>query len=180
MILRRDLPADEAAVLAVHRAAFARPPSGANGPAEVAEARLVQELHNDGSVIPGLSLAATAGDEIVGHVVCSRGSIDGRPAAGLGPLGVLPGYQRRGVGLALMHGVLAAADALDEPAILLLGNPGYYRRFGFLPAESLGRPATRPRLGGALPDPPAHRLGRHPARNVPLRLRLRPAVASAV
>jgi len=138
VILRRDLPADEAAVLAVHRAAFARPPSGAHGPAEVAEARLVQELHNDGSVIPGLSLAATAGDEIVGHVVCSRGSIDGRPAAGLGPLGVLPGYQRRGVGLALMHGVLAAADALDEPAILLLGNPGYYRRFGFLPAESLG------------------------------------------
>lgn len=139
MILRRELPADHDVVLAVHRAAFSKPRGGgADTPAEVAEARLVRELQADGSVIPGLSLVALAGDEITGHVVCSRGSIDGRPAAGLGPLGVLPAHQRRGVGMALMHGVLAAADALNEPAVLLLGNPGYYRRFGFLPAQTLG------------------------------------------
>lgn len=139
MILRRELPADRDAVLAVHRAAFGHPRGGsADPPAEVAEARLTGELQADGSVIPGLSLVATAGDEIVGHVVCSRGSIDGSPAAGLGPLGVLPAWQRRGAGLALMHGVLAAADALNEPAILLLGNPGYYRRFGFRAAHTLG------------------------------------------
>jgi putative acetyltransferase len=139
MILRRELPADRDAVVAVHRAAFGRAHGArTGGPAEVAEARLAGELHTDGSVIPGLSLVATAADEIVGHVVCSRGSIGGRPSAGLGPLGVLPAHQRRGVGLALMHGVLAAADALNEPAVLLLGNPGYYRRFGFLPAGALG------------------------------------------
>jgi putative acetyltransferase len=138
MILRRELPADRNAVLAVHRAAFGQPGGGGAGaPVEAAEARLVRELHTGGSVIPGLSLVAMAGDEIAGHVVCSRGSIDGRPAAGLGPLGVLPAHQRRGVGLALMHGVLAAADALNEPAVLLLGNPGYYRRFGFRPAQNL-------------------------------------------
>jgi putative acetyltransferase len=137
VILRRELPADRDAVAAVHRAAFGRP-RGAGTPAEVPEARLVTELRADGSVIPGLSLVATAGDEIVGHVVCSRGSIGGHPAAGLGPLGVLPAHQRRGVGLALMHGILAAADALNEPAVLLLGNPGYYRRFGFRPAQALG------------------------------------------
>ena len=135
MILRRELPADRDLVAAVHCAAFGH---SQGGRAEVAEARLAGELHTEGSVIPGLSLVALAGDEIVGHVVCSRGSIDGRPAAGLGPLGVLPAHQRRGVGLALMHGVLAAADALNEPAILLLGNPGYYRRFGFRPAQALG------------------------------------------
>jgi hypothetical protein len=39
--------------------------------------------------------------------------------------------QRRGVGGALMHRVLAAADALDVPAVVVLGDPGYYRRFGF-------------------------------------------------
>ena len=136
MILRRELPSDRTAVLAVHRAAFGK--GGPDTPADVAEARLAGELHDDGSVIPGLGLVATAGDQIVGHVVCSRGSIDGHPAAGLGPLGVLPAHQRRGVGLALMHGVLAAADALGEPVVLLLGNPGYYRRFGFGPAQDLG------------------------------------------
>jgi putative acetyltransferase len=147
VILRRELPADHDAVHAVHRAAFGPPGGGAGRPAEVAEARLVSELHADGSVIPGLSLVATAGDEIVGHVVCSRGGIDGRPAAGLGPLGVLPAHQRRGVGLALVHGVLAAADALNEPAILLLGNPGYYRRFGFRPAQALGVAPPDPEWG---------------------------------
>jgi putative acetyltransferase len=114
----------------------------------VAEARLAGELQADGSVIPGLSLVAVAGDQIVGHVVCSRGSIGSHPAAGLGPLGVLPAHQRRGVGLALMHGVLAAADALNEPAVLLLGNPGYYRRFGFLPAQTLGVLPPDPGWGG--------------------------------
>lgn len=58
--------------------------------------------------------------------------------SGLGPLGVLPDHQRCGVGQALMHGVLAAADALDELAVVLLGDPGYYGRFGFEPAQPLG------------------------------------------
>jgi putative acetyltransferase len=37
-----------------------------------------------------------------------------------------------------MHAVLAAADALDEPAVVLLGDPGYYHRFGFVLAQPLG------------------------------------------
>ena len=41
------------------------------------------------------------------------GHIDGQPALGLGPLGVMHAHQRRGIGNALMHGVLAAADARD-------------------------------------------------------------------
>ena len=84
------------------------------------------------------SLVATLDLEVVGHVLCSRASVDGRPLLGLGPLGVLPEYQRRGVGQALMHGVLAAADALNEPAVVLLGDPAHYRRFGFVLAEPLG------------------------------------------
>jgi putative acetyltransferase len=81
---------------------------------------------------------------VVGHVVCSRASIDGRPSVGLGPLGVLPTHQRRGVGQALMHGVLAAADALEEQAVVLLGDADYYRRFGFLLAAPLGVLPTDP------------------------------------
>ena len=70
---------------------------------------------------------------------CAVGrGIDGRPSLGLGPLGVRPDTQRRGVGSALMHAVIAAADALDEPTIVLLGHPEFYPRFGFEPAVDVG------------------------------------------
>ena len=54
-----------------------------------------------------------------GHKPGWNHSLTTKPACG-----VLPSRQRRGVGLALMHGVLAAADALNEPAVVLLGDPG--------------------------------------------------------
>jgi putative acetyltransferase len=139
VILRREVPDDRAAILAVHTAAFARSDGG-----DVPEANLVDALRHDGDVIPALSLVALINEELVGHVVCSRANIDGSPSVGLGPLGVVPAYQHRGVGQALMHGVLAAADALEEPAVLLLGDPGYYRRFGFVPAQPLGLLPTEP------------------------------------
>ncbi|HEU0127448.1 MAG TPA: GNAT family N-acetyltransferase, partial [Pseudonocardiaceae bacterium] len=69
---------------------------------------------------------------------CSRASITDRSSIGLGPLGVIPACQRRGVGQALMHAALAAADALDAPAVALLGDPGYYSRFGFVAGATLG------------------------------------------
>jgi putative acetyltransferase len=140
VILRREVPNDRSAVFAVHTAAFARPDGG-----EVPEAKLVNALRVAGDVIPALSIVALIDEEVVGHVVCSRASVDGRPSVGLGPLGVLPAYQGRGVGQALMHAVLAAADALDEPAVVLLGDVGYYRTFGFQLAEPLGILPTDPR-----------------------------------
>lgn len=133
MIVRREQPDDQAAVFAVHAAAFSRDP-GVPPP----EARLVDDLRSDGAAVPELSLVALDQDEVVGHVMCSRGAVAGRPLLGLGPLGVLPDRQRRGVGQALMHGVLAAADALGEPAVVLLGDPRYYGRFGFVPSAPLG------------------------------------------
>ena len=57
---------------------------------------------------------------------------------GLGPIGVLPSLQRAGVGRALMHAVIAAADALDYPLVALLGHLDYYPQFGFVPASRLG------------------------------------------
>ena len=133
MILRREQPGDEAAIFGVHAAAFARPN------VDIApEAPLVDELRATRDIVAGLSIVALVGDRLVGHVVCSRATIDGSAALGLGPLGVLPPHQRRGVGSALVHAVLAAADALDEPVVVLLGDPGYYRRFGFVPALPLG------------------------------------------
>ncbi len=60
------------------------------------------------------------------------------PVLGLGPLAVTPKAQRSGVGTALMHAVLGAADALDEPLVVLLGHADYYPRFGFRAASTLG------------------------------------------
>jgi putative acetyltransferase len=69
------------------------------------------------------------------------------PLLGLGPLGVLPARQGRGVGHALVHAGLAAADALDEPAVVLLGAPAYYGRFGFAPAARHGVRSPEPAWG---------------------------------
>jgi predicted N-acetyltransferase YhbS len=57
---------------------------------------------------------------------------------GLGPLGVRPDRQRSGVGSALVHALVAVAEAAGERLVALLGSPDYYRRFGFVPSWQLG------------------------------------------
>lgn len=142
MLLRRELLTDHDAVRAVHQVAF---DAGAEG--VVVEAVLMDQLRRDGAVIPGLSLVAELDGEVVGHVLCSRGTLAGVPSAGLGPIGVLPGMQGRGIGAALMHGVLAAADAIAEPAVFLLGEPAFYGRFGFVAASMVGVGSPDPEWG---------------------------------
>ncbi len=128
MLIRRELPTDVDAIHAVHRAAFST----------AMEADLVTALRADKGWLPALSLVAVDDDRVVGHVVCTRAHIGAAPALGLGPLGVLPERQKQGIGGALMHAALGAADALDEPVVVLLGHPEYYPRFGFTPAAALG------------------------------------------
>lgn len=128
MLVRRERPGDVAATRAVHLGAFDT----------AVEADLVTALRADAGWLPALSLVAEVAGDVVGHVVCTRAHIGGAPALGLGPLGVLPAWQRTGVGTALMHAVLGAADALDEPVVVLLGHVDYYPRFGFAPATRHG------------------------------------------
>ncbi|ROO62156.1 putative acetyltransferase [Micromonospora sp. Llam0] len=170
MLVRRERAGDVAAVRAVVAAAFTRPAEPDDRPETVTETpievRLLDELRADPGWIPALSLVAVDGQidagEVVGHVVCTRGQLDGRPVLGLGPLAVRPDRQRAGVGSALMHAVLAAAEARDETLVALLGEPAYYRRFGLRPASEFGIVAPDPQwgayfqarpLGGAAPTP---------------------------
>ena len=151
MIIRRERASDHDAVRALHLAAFATDPvTGADRAAgDVPEAPLVDELREDPGFLPHLSLAAVDGDRVVGHVIATRGWLDpaGTPVLGLGPLGVLPDAHGRGVGTALVHALLAMAEARDETLVALLGAPGYYRRFGFRPATDLGITAPDPAWG---------------------------------
>jgi putative acetyltransferase len=59
-------------------------------------------------------------------------------ALALAPMAVLPAWQRRGIGSALIHRGLADARELGHKVVIVLGHPGYYPRFGFQPAHPLG------------------------------------------
>jgi putative acetyltransferase len=150
VIIRPERRADVDAIRAVHTAAF----RSVDEPDVVpVEAPLVDRLRAGDEWLPHLSLVALHPDDetVVGHVVCSRGWITtptgDRPALGLGPIGVVPDHQGAGVGSALMHAVLGAADGRDEPLVALLGAPGYYARFGFGPAQDHGVEAPDPAWG---------------------------------
>ncbi|MHB1242549.1 MAG: GNAT family N-acetyltransferase [Gaiellaceae bacterium] len=134
MLVRRATEADSEAIRAVHAAAFA----GGGTDRLPGEVTLLDALVAAGDLVPALSLVATTNGEIVGHVACSTATVAEYRVVALGPIGVLPAHQRRGVGRALMHAALGAADALDVPLVGLLGSPTYYGRFGFVPSTSLG------------------------------------------
>ena len=139
MLIRRESPADAAVIHAITDAAFApaaapaQPTAGQASTAHLTgEAWLVDELRDGPAWLPALSLvAATPGGDVIGHVLGTRAHVGPAPVLALGPLTVRPDQQRRGVGSALMHAVLGAAEALGEPLVVLLGDPGYYHRFGF-------------------------------------------------
>ena len=150
MMIRRELPDDVEAIRAVTAAAFrgvehSAPPVEPGG--DPGEATLVSWLRGDPAWVPELSLVAVEDDQVVGHVVVTRAHVGAQPALGLGPLSVLPHRQRAGIGAALMHAVLGAADALGEPLVGLVGDPGFYGRFGFVPAASIGVAAPDPSWG---------------------------------
>jgi putative acetyltransferase len=120
--IRDATVADRDALYEVHRAAFRR----------AAEAEVAVALDAE------ISLVAEEGGRIVGSVILSRLVDVGVRALALGPIGVLPAAQGRGVGSALVRAALDRAAAAGEDAVLLLGDPRYYARFGFEPAAAYG------------------------------------------
>ncbi len=132
--IRLEAPGDAPGVRRIHEAAFP-------GPEEADIVDEIRRLAPDGwqSVV-----ALDAAGDIVGHLLLSPCRLEDAAGArvaevlALGPVGVLPGLQFRGVGSALTTAALSLAMARGVPAVVLLGQPSYYPRFGFVPARSLG------------------------------------------
>jgi putative acetyltransferase len=135
---------DRVAVLGVVREAFAT--GGRDGQEEV---DIVESVWSLGAAGRDLELVATIDETVVGYVLGSWGHLGHRRVIGVAPLGVTPAFQRIGVGSALMGALTARADAGGLPLLVLLGNPGYYQRFGFVAAGPLG--IVYPPVGPASP-----------------------------
>ncbi len=80
-----------------------------------------------------ISLVAELDDRVIGHIALSPVTIsDGTPNwYGLGPVSVLPEYQRKGIGKALIQEGLSRLKDLNAQGSCLVGHPEYYRKFGF-------------------------------------------------
>ncbi|MDE2718580.1 MAG: N-acetyltransferase [Chloroflexota bacterium] len=104
------------------------------------EPRLVEMLRNAGHVTS--SLVAVVEDQVVGHVLFSPVTFDPALAehgwVALGPIGVLPEYQGRGIGSRLVRQGLDRCRSAGWDGAVLLGSPGYYSRFGFVEASHHG------------------------------------------
>ncbi|YBV95321.1 N-acetyltransferase [Phyllobacteriaceae bacterium JZ32] len=123
--VRDEEPADIAAIHRVVEAAFQ----------QSMEADLVDRLRADGDAV--ISLVAEEDGEIVGHVLFSPMSAS-FPALGLAPVSVLPGRQNQGIGSMLIREGLKQAESRGCRVVFVLGEPAYYRRFGFDPALAAG------------------------------------------
>lgn len=115
--------------------AFARP--DARLPAEVA---LVEALRASAAWLPELSIVAEAAGEVVGYALLTRVRVEpgSAPALALGPVAVRPDQQRLGYGTDVVQAGVDAAAELGERLVVVLGDPAFYRRFGFQPAKRYG------------------------------------------
>ena len=136
-MIRDALASDYPAIRAVVRHAF----DGAG------EANLVEQLRAEGDVLAELVAGFDA--TLAGHILYSRLRIECESgvleAAALAPVSVLPAFQRKGLGSALIRAGNARCAALGLDAIIVLGHAAYYPRFGFSPA--LAQPLDAPFSG---------------------------------
>jgi len=129
MQIRAERKADTVAIQAVNESAFETP----------AEAGLVSALREQAR--PLVSLVAEVDGAIVGHIMFSPVFLSGHPdleIMGLAPMAVVPERQREGIGSALVRAGLEECRRLGFGAVVVLGHPEYYSRFGFSPSVHFG------------------------------------------
>ena len=95
-------------------------------------------LRKGSTAIDALSFAIKDDDKLVGSIQCWPVQIAGTKLVLVGPVAVLPECQGKGIGHRLMYASLDAAKRLGEPAMVMIGDPEYYDRFGFSAAATGG------------------------------------------
>jgi putative acetyltransferase len=123
--IRGETPSDRAAALRVEARAF-------DDPEEAAIVKAVRD--EEGS----FAFVAVEEGTVVGHVQMSHARVGETTVLALGPVGVLPERQGQGIGSALIWAALSEARVRSYPAVILLGSPNFYPRFGFESASSFG------------------------------------------
>jgi putative acetyltransferase len=129
LLLRPEEPRDWPLVESIHASAFGRR----------AEAVLVAVLRQQ--VEPLVSLVAESGGAVSGHILFTPVTLEGhthRRIMGLAPMAVAPALQRTGIGSTLVRSGLEQCRRLSAAAVVVLGHPEYYPRFGFVPAARFG------------------------------------------
>ncbi|CAI3804851.1 hypothetical protein GLGCALEP_03730 [Pseudomonas sp. MM221] len=103
---------------------------------------IVEALRNAGQLT--VSLVAVVEDRVVGHVAVSPVTVSTGAAGwyGLGPISVLPGWQGQGIGSALMQAALTELQKQGAAGCVVLGDPAYYSRFGFIAEAGLVLPGV--------------------------------------
>lgn len=126
MIIRNEKDSDVEVISEVTIAAFKTLPISNH-----TEQFIINALRNANALT--ISLVAEIDGKVVGHIAFSPVTIsDGAPGwYGLGPVSVLPEYHRQGIGKALIHEGLARLKAMGGRGCALVGDPNYYKRFGF-------------------------------------------------
>jgi putative acetyltransferase len=128
--IRPEDPAERSTIRRINEQAFDQP----------AEAGLVDALRDHGAVT--LSLVAERDGDVVGHILFSPAHVVGEhgeaDAVALAPMSVLPEYQGTGIGTAMVSRGLEMLREAGHGLVIVLGHPGYYPRFGFVPATRFG------------------------------------------
>ncbi|HZF46418.1 MAG TPA: N-acetyltransferase [Sphingomonadaceae bacterium] len=159
MLIRNEAPGDIPAIRWVVTEAMRLLPQATG-----TEARIVEKLRESGVLT--LSLVAEDGGEVVGYLAVSPARIGGQEGWGLiGPLAVLPERHRQGIGSALMGEAIRRLRQTCR-GTALVGDPGYYGRFGFRAFPGLHVPGCPPEVVQALPfdgAEPEGELIHHPA-----------------
>jgi len=140
LLIRNEIPEDIARIREITELAFRDRAYSCKR-----EHLIIDALRADRALT--VSLAALTGSTIVGHVALSPVTISRASGSwyGLGPISVMPDFQRQGVGTAMMREALSHIAQRGASGCVLVGDPGYYIRFGFANDPSIvveGVPST--------------------------------------
>jgi putative acetyltransferase len=137
LIIQETTPTDLQDILYVEQEAFRRD----------SEPKLTKDMLSDQSAQPSLSLLAYIDNHPVGHILFTHGYLTGNPqveVSFLAPLAVVPKFQRKGIGGALIKKGLEILSKSGIDLVFVVGHPHYYPRHGFTPASKLGFEPTYP------------------------------------